>query len=69
MRAVQQHWNCLCRFKAVNGILIPGGGANLGPNHSFYDTASQLLKLALAANDAGDYFPVLLSLLIVHKVP
>ena len=45
-------------MKVLNGVLIPGGGADLSPHHPFYDTAAQLLELTLAANDAGDYFPV-----------
>lgn len=46
------------RFRVINGLLLPGGGAILRPGHSFYDTAAQLVKLALKANDRGDYFPV-----------
>jgi gamma-glutamyl hydrolase len=30
----------------------------LRPGHAFFDTASALVDAALAANDAGDYFPV-----------
>ncbi|BDA45120.1 Gamma-glutamyl hydrolase [Coccomyxa sp. Obi] len=45
-------------FKAVNGVLIPGGGQNLSPHHPFFDTTSLLLNLTLAANDAGDFFPL-----------
>ena len=48
-------------FKAVNGLLIPGGGQNLSPGHPFYDTAAELFRMTLAANDAGDYMPVGLS--------
>jgi gamma-glutamyl hydrolase len=43
----------------VNGLLIPGGSAILKPGHHWFDTAKQLLDLAMAANDRGDYFPVL----------
>lgn len=46
------------RFAIINGLLLPGGGATLAPGHRFYDTAQQLVELALAANDKGDYFPV-----------
>lgn len=46
------------RFKVINGLLIPGGGARLSPGHRFYDTAKLLVDLALEANDNGDYFPV-----------
>lgn len=45
-------------FKAVNGVLIPGGGQNLSPHHPFFDTSSLLLNLTLAANSAGDFFPL-----------
>eukprot|EP00798_Chlamydomonas_sp_ICE-L_P016022 gene16022-22160_t len=46
------------RFKAVNAVLLPGGGAKLSPGHRFYDVARLLVDLAIAANDRGDYFPV-----------
>lgn len=49
-------------FNAVNGVLIPGGGQNLSPHHPFFDTSTLLLNLTLAANDAGDFFPVRRSL-------
>ena len=45
-------------FGIVNGLLLPGGGADLSPGHAFYDTAALLVKLAREANDGGDYFPV-----------
>lgn len=43
-------------------LLLPGGGAKLYPGHKFYDTARLLVNLALDANDAGDFFPVSMSL-------
>lgn len=45
------------KFKAVNGLLFPGGGTNLeeGP---FLTTARKLWKMALAENDEGRNFPV-----------
>lgn len=46
------------RFEIINGLLLPGGGANLSPGHPFYDTAKLLVDMALEANDNGDYFPV-----------
>lgn len=46
------------RFSLINGLLIPGGSATLEPGHSFFDTASLLVDLAMRANDGGDYFPV-----------
>lgn len=44
--------------QAVNGILIPGGAQDLRPGQPFFDTVSQLVDLAIAANDKGSYFPV-----------
>lgn len=46
------------RFNAINGLLLPGGGADLSPGHPFYDTAAKLVSMAIEANDRGDYFPV-----------
>jgi hypothetical protein len=46
------------RFRAINGLLLPGGGAELRPGQPFYDTAARLVQLAVEANDKGDYFPV-----------
>ena len=42
----------------VNGLLLPGGGAPITPGHRFYDTVALLVNLTMAANDAGEYFPV-----------
>jgi hypothetical protein len=47
-----------CRFDAINGLLVPGGSGNLTKGHPFYDNTEYLLKLAIEANDNGDYFPV-----------
>ena len=47
-----------CRFDSINGMLIPGGSADLKPGHPFYDATEYIFKLALEANDKGDYFPV-----------
>jgi hypothetical protein len=30
----------------------------LSPGHPFYDAATDLIEMALDANDKGDYFPV-----------
>eukprot|EP00891_Asterochloris_glomerata_P004912 jgi/Astpho2/4912/Aster-05841 len=46
------------RFNSINGMLIPGGSADLKPGHPFYDATEYLFKLALEANDKGDYFPI-----------
>jgi len=44
-------------FDSVNGILFPGGGANIS-NTPIFLTAQYLYNKALAAFDNGDYFPV-----------
>ncbi|KDD74766.1 hypothetical protein H632_c1088p1, partial [Helicosporidium sp. ATCC 50920] len=46
------------RFQAINGVLIPGGSQNLRPGNDFFDTVDLLFNLTLAANDAGDFFPM-----------
>ena len=50
--------SCVCRFDAINGLLVPGGSGNLTKGNPFYDNTEYLLKLAIDANDNGDYFPV-----------
>jgi hypothetical protein len=50
---MQLHSALLCA-----GVLIPGGGQNLSPHHPFFDTSALLFNLTVAANDAGDFFPV-----------
>lgn len=45
-------------FQRINGLVIPGGGGLLRPGNHFYDTAAKLINKAIAANDAGDFFPV-----------
>mmetsp|Transcript_34599 Transcript_34599/g.90608 ORF Transcript_34599/g.90608 Transcript_34599/m.90608 type:complete len:313 (+) Transcript_34599:629-1567(+) len=46
-------------FGKINGILFPGGGADITHLQSKYMVAVQhLWSLALAANDNGDFFPV-----------
>ena len=46
------------RFKAVNGILIPGGSQTLSPGHPYYDTTKILLDMTIGANDKGVSFPL-----------
>ncbi|KAF8061359.1 gghA [Scenedesmus sp. PABB004] len=46
-------------LKRLNGVLVPGGAANLRPGHAFFDTASAVLRHATAAADRGEYFPLL----------
>lgn len=45
------------RFNAVNGILFPGGGADVCHGR-FADVGRKLFSLARKANDAGEHFPV-----------
>ncbi|CAL1542810.1 unnamed protein product [Lymnaea stagnalis] len=44
-------------FKNINGVLFPGGAAdiNTGP---YYQSGRYLYDLAIQANDKGDYFPI-----------
>jgi len=44
-------------FQNINGLLFPGGGADLD-HTKLYDSAAYLYNLALQANDNGDYFPI-----------
>jgi gamma-glutamyl hydrolase len=46
------------RFKAVNGILLPGGSQDLRSGNPYFDTAELLFKLTIEANENGDYFPL-----------
>jgi hypothetical protein len=41
------------RFNIINGVLLPGGGANLHPGHPFYDAAAQLINLAIRVGPGG----------------
>eukprot|EP00898_Chlorokybus_atmophyticus_P000915 jgi/Chlat1/1824/Chrsp138S02143 len=51
-------WDIKRRFDAVNAIIFPGGDAALEHDSPFYKTGRKLFKLAQAANDRGDYFPI-----------
>ncbi|RXM99837.1 Gamma-glutamyl hydrolase [Acipenser ruthenus] len=44
-------------FNSLNGVLFPGGGANL-TSSGYAKAASVFYRLALKANDQGDFFPV-----------
>ena len=46
-------------FYSVNGIIFPGGDADFTPGTLFYNNAQYLFNLTIAANDAGDYFPLI----------
>jgi len=44
-------------FSSINGVLFPGGDADLKNTTLFY-AGNYLCNLALQANDNGDYFPI-----------
>ncbi|XP_063062669.1 gamma-glutamyl hydrolase-like [Engraulis encrasicolus] len=44
-------------FKSLNGLLLPGGAANLMTS-GYAKAANIFYRLALEANDQGDYFPI-----------
>lgn len=44
-------------FNSINGLLLPGGDINI-ENSQFTRTSKIFYKLAVKANDAGDYFPL-----------
>ncbi|KAK1173881.1 gamma-glutamyl hydrolase isoform X1 [Acipenser oxyrinchus oxyrinchus] len=44
-------------FNSLNGVLFPGGGVNL-TSSGYAKAASVFYRLALKANDQGDFFPV-----------
>ncbi|KAI2661348.1 Gamma-glutamyl hydrolase [Labeo rohita] len=44
-------------FKSINGLLLIGGSVNLETS-DFAHTAGIYFRLALKANDEGDYFPI-----------
>lgn len=45
-------------FKHLNGIIFPGGGTSFREDTLFFKAGKILYDLALAANDAGDIFPI-----------
>ena len=45
-------------FQQINGLLFPGGGADIGADSQLFQAAQFLFQLAIEANDKGDYFPV-----------
>lgn len=46
-------------FQRINGLLFPGGGADIKPGTQIYDQYQYLFNLSLEANRNGDYFPVI----------
>ena len=45
-------------FNSINGLLLPGGGADLSNTTRIRRSGQHLYKLAIAANEAGDAFPI-----------
>eukprot|EP01106_Pelomyxa_sp_JSP_P010976 TRINITY_DN2892_c0_g1_i1.p1 TRINITY_DN2892_c0_g1~~TRINITY_DN2892_c0_g1_i1.p1 ORF type:complete len:312 (+),score=80.57 TRINITY_DN2892_c0_g1_i1:49-984(+) len=45
-------------WSSINGILLTGGSLSLLPNTTYYQTAQYLYNLTIAANTAGDHFPI-----------
>ena len=45
-------------FRGINGLLFPGGGADLSVGTRLRAAAARLYNSALASNDAGDVFPI-----------
>jgi len=45
-------------FDSVNGILFTGGDLTLRKNTQYHHTAQTIWDWAIAANDAGDFFPL-----------
>ena len=45
-------------FGSINGLLLPGGGADLSNGTLIHSAGRLLYDLAVAANDAGDTFPI-----------
>eukprot|EP01137_Pigoraptor_chileana_P007983 Opistho-2@54269 len=46
------------RLANINGFLFPGGGASLAATSPFFLAEKAVYDEAIAANDAGDYFPL-----------
>ena len=46
------------RFRAINGLIIPGGSVTLEPGHDFFDVATAGVEYAMSAFDQGIYWPV-----------
>eukprot|EP00466_Bigelowiella_natans_P008780 jgi/Bigna1/55007/estExt_Genewise1Plus.C_480036 len=45
-------------FQSVNGILFPGGGANLANTTTYAKTSKLFIDLAIQAKNEGDHFPI-----------
>jgi gamma-glutamyl hydrolase len=48
----------LTLFNQVNGVLFPGGAADIAVNSPLYNTAKYIVNLAMEAQEKGDYFPI-----------
>jgi gamma-glutamyl hydrolase len=45
-------------LKSVNGVLFPGGGADIGNKTAFAKSSKLIYDSVLEMNKAGDYFPL-----------
>jgi len=45
-------------FNAINGLLLPGGAADLEPGHKYFDASEKLFGWALEANKKNTVFPI-----------
>jgi len=48
----------LTLFNQINGVLFPGGAADIAVNSPLYNTAKYIVNLAMEAQEKGDYFPI-----------
>nr|XP_034182266.1 gamma-glutamyl hydrolase-like [Osmia lignaria] len=43
----------------INGVLLPGGGANFNRSNGYADAGDYIYKIAKRMNQNGEYFPIL----------
>tara|TARA_B100000925_G_scaffold285285_1_gene261415 strand:- start:893 stop:1825 length:933 start_codon:yes stop_codon:yes gene_type:complete len=45
-------------FERINGLYLPSGGVFASNSREYYNCCKEFMKLAIDANDNGNYFPV-----------
>lgn len=45
-------------FRKINGLYLPSGGVFASNSEQYYECCKEFIKLAISANDKGDYFPI-----------
>jgi gamma-glutamyl hydrolase len=45
-------------FERINGLYLPSGGVFASNSEDYYKCCKEFIKLAIEANDNGDYFPI-----------